>query len=158
MNPDDELRLLEMLKRHEGFRAELYRCSKGKPSIGYGHNCEAHGDLEKYRNRTLTEAEATELLKRDKAEALGDCQKIPTFDLFSGVRQAALVDMVFNMGIGIPGGKNGVLGFKNTLRCLQLGDRKGAARGIIKSEYARDTGVRAAEIVFMILTDEFLEE
>jgi len=30
--------LTEMLKRHEGLRLEMYHCTAGVPTVGYGHN------------------------------------------------------------------------------------------------------------------------
>ena len=35
--------LREMLERHEGRKKKVYRCSKGKKTIGVGHNVDAKG-------------------------------------------------------------------------------------------------------------------
>jgi len=61
------------------------------------------------------------------------------------VRQNALLNLCFNMGIG------GLLTFKNTLAALAAGDYDKAASGILNSQYARDVGpYRSGRVAGMI--------
>ena len=34
--------VIELLKKHEGFRDHVYRCTAGKKTIGYGYNLDAN--------------------------------------------------------------------------------------------------------------------
>jgi len=55
-------------------------------------------------------------------------------------RQAVLVNMAFQMGI------QGVQKFKKTLSLVEMGDYDGAADGMLKSLWAKQTPNRAAEM------------
>ena len=35
-------KLIEQLKRHEGFKPNVYKCTKGHNTIGYGYNLDAN--------------------------------------------------------------------------------------------------------------------
>ena len=48
--------LVDQIKRHEGFRSKVYKCSAGKWTIGYGRNVEDVG---------ITVTEAEYLLDKD---------------------------------------------------------------------------------------------
>jgi len=151
MNQQNLNSLVEMLKRHEGFRSELYKCPTGHLTIGYGHNCDAHGDIVKFQNRTVSIDEATNILLNDMAEARLDCLKfIRSFENVSEVQQAILIDMAFNMGIAK------LTKFKDTLKAFSLDNRKGIAKGMIDSDWCSQVGKRATELVYMALTNEFI--
>lgn len=141
--------LVELIKRHEGFSDHLYLCPTGHLTIGYGHNCEAHGDAYDYKDRTITIEEAEELLADDILDAVTNCNSyIQFFSKLSEVRQAVLIDMTYNMGIGT------LLKFKKMLEAMRVGDWKNAAREMYRSRWARQTD-REGELMFMTLTDEW---
>lgn len=151
MNPENSLKLIDQLKRHEGFKQTLYKCSKGYLTIGYGHNCEAHGDCDKFTSRTITSTEAENILLSDISEATFSCVKyIKFFSDFSEIQQAVLINMVFNMGIG------SLLNFKLMLKNLRLGNKPNTAREMMDSDWFPEVGKRSSELMFMILTEEWL--
>ncbi len=51
---------IELIKKYEGFKGDIYRCPAGKDTIGYGHLIKKG---EEYRK--ITRAKAEELLKSD---------------------------------------------------------------------------------------------
>jgi len=120
MDVKDRELLIKQLKRQEqSNRCALkpYRCPKGKLTIGWGHNMDANalkGYLAWYyeRHREITEDMADYLLDHDVNLAEMDAATIPNFFKLSSVRQAVVVNMVFNMGIYT------LKKFKNFLRAI----------------------------------------
>jgi lysozyme len=87
---------IELIKEHEGLRLNWYKDQAGIPTIGYGHVILPH---ENHLYDGITEAQATELLLADLAEAetaVNNSINVPLaqnqFD--------ALVSLVFNIGGG----------------------------------------------------------
>ena len=130
-------RIKAQLVRHEGLRLKPYRCTAGKLTIGIGRNLDDRG---------ITQKEAYALLEND----IRDCEQqlldeIP--DVFTGldeVRQSVLLNMCFNLGI------KGLLGFKNTLGFISVGDWERAANGMLASKWAKQVGMRAIELSEMM--------
>jgi len=89
---------LKVLKSYEGFRASVYLDSAGKPTIGYGTLIDT--DAEKYLlTKKVTEAEATELMRKDLLkyeQAVNGWVTVPlTQSQFD-----ALVIFAYNVGLG----------------------------------------------------------
>ncbi|NPV03823.1 MAG: glycoside hydrolase family protein [Syntrophaceae bacterium] len=123
----------ELLKRHEGLRLKPYRCTAGRLTIGWGRNLEDKG---------ISRAEADILFENDWAEAeAGARTLVGNWDELSENRKGVLVNMVFNMGL------EGMRKWKNTLRCIEQGDFRGAAGHMRQSLWARQVPVRAAELI-----------
>ncbi len=143
-------RTIDLIKQNEGFSATVYLCPAGFHTIGYGHNCDAHGDLNAYINRTLSPAEADDLLLSDISDVEKDLTKfVRTFDSLDEVRQGVLIDMCFNLGIG------GLKNFKKFLRHLLVGNYRWAAREMYDSKWFKQVPLRASKNMFMILTGEY---
>lgn len=135
--------IVEQLKRDEGFRATVYLDTVGKRTIGYGHNC----DASPISAKSLTEAEATQLLLQDIATVktkLG--ASLAWFGSLDECRQGVLINMAFNMGVG------GLLGFHNTLAAFQRGDWHGVALGMTNSKWYFQVGARAQRLTTQVLT------
>lgn len=143
-------RLKEMLTRHEGKSLKPYRCPKGKPTIGIGHNIDAKGlpqaiDAYLSRKGSITESMCNEILAADISNAYADCIRLyPAFNSFSEARQCALIDFMFNVGPGT------AATFKNTNRSINSFDWERAAQGFEHSDWYIQVGDRAPEIVSMI--------
>jgi lysozyme len=60
---------LALIKREEAFRGAWYKCAAGKPTIGYGHVIQANEGH--YYTTKLTEAEASDLLRKDVDKGYG---------------------------------------------------------------------------------------
>jgi lysozyme len=59
---------LDLLKSMESFEPYTKPDPVGKPTIGYGHYLQTPEEVAKYEGKTLTEAEATQLLRKDVEE------------------------------------------------------------------------------------------
>ncbi len=132
-----EAKLLELIKeqlvRHEGLRLKPYRCTAGKLTIGIGRNLDDCG---------VSQSEAYIMLINDIMNCEKQLQaKIP--DIYNGldeVRKSVLLNMCFNLGI------SGLLGFKNTLEFIEVGDWERAANNMLVSRWAKQVGRRAIEL------------
>ena len=134
----------DQLKGHEGFRSKPYRDTVGKLTIGYGRNLDDVG---------ITRAEGGMLLDNDVAKALVEVKNIPCFHLLSEARQACLLNMAFNMGIG------GLLKFKNMLAAMDRGDFEAAAHSMLSSLWFTQIGTHRAEgLVKQMRTGVFPDE
>lgn len=118
-----------------------YHCSANKLSIGFGRNLEARGI-------SLNEAEY--MLAND----IRDCREVLTRDYswFPGldqVRQAALVDLAFNLGSAR------LAGFVKFLAAMGRGDYERAADELVDSLWFGQVGRRGPRIVAMVRSGEW---
>jgi lysozyme len=135
---------IEQIKRHEGLVLHAYKDSLGYLTIGYGRL------IDKAKHGGISEGEAEYLLQNDVSIVLSALRRnIPFFDKLSTPRQAVLMNMSFQMGI------NGLLKFKKTLSLVELGDYDGAADGMLKSLWAKQTPNRAAEMAEQMRTGQW---
>jgi len=90
MTEDDYAAMVARVREHEGYRRFPYRDTKGILTIGIGRNLDHVG---------VDETEAAYLLARDlrRAEAKA-AAVVPGFDALDGPRQAAFVELAFNLG------------------------------------------------------------
>jgi lysozyme len=86
---------LELVKHFESFRATVYRCPAGLPTIGYGHV------LRKGENylKGITQEEAEQLLLADIAFAMLAVRRLITVPL-TPFQHDALVSFTYNCGSG----------------------------------------------------------
>lgn len=123
--------MIEMIKRHEGFRRFPYRCTAGKLTIGYGRNLEDVG---------ISEDEAEMLLLNDVERCWEQLSQFDWFHDLNEARQWALVDMLYNLGF------SRFMGFKKMLAALERRDYESAAAEMLDSKWARQVGNRAIEL------------
>lgn len=145
--PEDRTRLAATIRESEGLRLAAYRCPAGALTVGYGHNCDA-SPLPGVRREgdRISQAQAESLLCADLDRAIAQVSgALPWLDRLAPARQAVLVDMAFNMGLGIPG-SCGLLSFTNTLRHMELGEYAAAAAGMLASKWARQVKGRAIRL------------
>jgi len=134
-------KLIDTLRRHEGVKDTLYKCTSDKWTIGVGRNLEDVG---------LSEEEIDFLLLNDiiRTKDLMD-NYMPWHKDLDKVRQEALINFVFNVGIGT------AMKFKNGMSSLEEGDYPSAAAHMLDSAWAKQVGDRAIEITQMIETGEY---
>ena len=134
-------RLIEILRRHEGVKNTLYKCTSDKWTIGVGRNLEDVG---------LSEEEIDMLLLNDivRTKELMD-DYIPWHRDLDEVRQEALINFVFNVGIGT------TMKFKKAMAALEEHDYDTAATEMLDSNWAKQVGSRAEEVTQMIKTGEY---
>jgi lysozyme len=117
----------------EGLRLKPYYCTADKLTIGYGRNLDDKG---------ISKAEAEAMLDNDIAECEAELlKKIPdVYKHLTPNRKAVLLNMCFNLGI------KGLLGFKNTLKLIQMGEYKQASEAMLKSKWAEQVKNRAKRL------------
>ena len=137
-------KLREQLKRHEGAVTDKrgnhkpYRCTAGKLTLGYGRNIEDRG---------ITDAEAEHLLDCDIIKSTSELSSALRFySQLDDVRQAVLINMHFNLGLGR------LLTFRKTLAAIGQGDYKTASAEMLDSRWARQVGSRAVELAEQMRT------
>lgn len=138
---------------HEGFRNQVYRDSKGIKTIGYGFNLESgrftKEQVDRWTREGITETEARQVLNDELAKTREQlANKYPWFKTLDPVRQGAIIDMAYNMGMG--GDKKGLGSFKKALAAMEKGDYETAAKEFLDSQYAKDVGSRANAIADLI--------
>ena len=95
-NPSLPKELLDLIRRHEGYRTHPYICSAGKTTIGVGHNLTDKG---------LPAHIIEELFLLDITDAINDADScVQNIRFLSEARQNVIVDMVFNLGITLETG------------------------------------------------------
>jgi lysozyme len=134
-----------LLIREEGFNPSAYQDHLGFWTIGYGTL------IDERKGAGLTEEEALYLMRnRVKDMRKGLEKRVPWLGQLNESRQTVLLAMAFQMGV------DGVIGFKNTLEALRLGDWAKAARGIRGSKWAQQTPGRAERMAKAIETGELV--
>jgi lysozyme len=137
-------KLLEMLKRHEGVRSHVYRCSAGYETIGVGRNISKSG-------MGLSDDEVDYLLENDIARVIKELSsEYPWFNDLDDVRKDAMIDISFNLGA------TRLRGFKKALAAMEVADYTLAAKEFLDSKWSRDVKGRAHELASMIETGEYL--
>lgn len=92
---------LALIKQWEGLKLTAYRDVAGIPTIGYGHTLGVtRADVD--NQKTITEAEATRLLRQDVSQVEKQLNRLITdtrIDLTQS-QYDALVSFIFNVGFG----------------------------------------------------------
>lgn len=146
MTEESAQALEQELIAEEAIKLSAYQDSLGYWTIGAGHLIDAR------RGGTIPRYIAVVLLRHDIAEKEWQLDKaLPWWRTLDDVRQRVLVDMTFNMGIGVKFG-SGLLGFQNFLKFLQARDYENAAQELENSKEAREVPARVARLAAMIRT------
>ena len=135
-------KLKEMLVRHEAMQLKPYKCTAGKTTIGVGRNLDDLG---------ITEGEALHMLENDIRRVRLELESYPWYSKLNVVRQDALMNMCFNLGI------SRFRTFKNMITALGVGAWARAADETMDSKWARQVGKRSTELAMMIRYGEYME-
>lgn len=133
----------DLIIRHEGRVAHVYKDSLGFDTIGVGHLVDARkgGRLPDHIIDALFDYD----FELHRKELLAQLPWVADLD---EVRQAALIDMYFNL-------RGNLLGFKETLRFTQARAWSAAADAMLDSTWAEQVGDRATELAAMIRTGKW---
>jgi len=103
-------KLLESVKKHEGFRDVVYRDTLNKRTVGYGHLCvEDHWeDGKKYDKEYLEK-----ILEKDLQSAIDQAHDMCANLKISDNAKTIICEMIFQLG------GNGVSKFKNMWKALK---------------------------------------
>tara|TARA_Y100000004_G_scaffold186628_1_gene238405 strand:- start:724 stop:1122 length:399 start_codon:yes stop_codon:yes gene_type:complete len=124
--------MIEDIKKHEGFRSKVYKCTEGYETIGYGF---AIKDLE------LTEDIAELILKRKLSELqLRVCKNFEWYIDSPQTVQDVVMNMCYQLGL------SGFSKFKKTIYYLETEQYEEAADEMLDSLWAKQTPNRAKEL------------
>ena len=136
MNMD---RLLQSVKKHEGYRNKVYLDSLGKRTVGVGHLC-----VEDFweDNKEYSEEMLMNILKDDLKNAIEGAERLlKDCRILDSLAREIVIEMVFQLG------ETGVSKFKNMLKALKEGpDYKTAAIEMLDSRWAKQTPNRAKKM------------
>jgi lysozyme len=135
-------KLSDQLRIHEGVRSHFYRCTSGLATIGVGR-CIEEGSL------GLSDDEIDYLLENDIKRCKAELLAFSWFVDLDPVRQDALTNLLFNLGM------TRLMGFKNALSAMERGDYINAAEEFMDSRWAKQVGNRADEVTEMIRTGRY---
>ena len=143
--------LSQLLIRHEGVRYSPYTDTTGHLTVGVGHNLDAH-PIVPPPTYPLDDEQVSTLLAQDIADAEDQLSlNVDFFPTLDTVRQAAMTDLCFNIGI------NSLLSFHMFLHFMGTQQWNAAAGDLLATLYAREVGRRAADLAAMINTGVWLE-
>ena len=123
------------LRRDEGYRRFPYTDTTGNLTIGVGWNLSANG-LPDFVIEQLLDIGVTQA-RQVVSEAL------PEWRTLSDARQRVLINMGYNLG-------NKLKSFRRTLAAVKRGDYEAAARGMLRSRWAKQVGDRAKRLAKMM--------
>jgi lysozyme len=137
MNMD---RLLESVKKHEGYRNKVYLDTLGKRTVGVGHLCveDFWEDDKEYSEKFLLE-----ILEKDLGQAIIGARELMMKHGCMDINEKAeeiLIEMVFQLG------KTGVSKFKNMWKALSELNYVGASYEMLDSRWAKQTPNRAKDM------------
>lgn len=135
------MNIVELIKEHEGTSLALYRCTAGKFTIGVGRNIEDNG---------IRQDECDLMLANDIRECrLQLLRAYPWFNGLDEVRQAACIDLMFNLG------PMRLAGFQKFLSAMARSDWERAGEQLADSRWFRQVGRRGPRIVGMVKSGEW---
>ena len=130
-------RLMESVKKHEGYRNKVYLDTLGKRTVGVGHLCveDFWEDDKEYEEKFLMEILAEDLQNAIKgARELKEEHSCTDID---EIAQEIIVEMVFQLG------RTGVSKFRNMWKCLSELNYLGASYEMLDSRWSKQTPNRA---------------
>ena len=137
----------EIIKKHEGKSLDVYRDSRGKKTVGYGHLIDEDSP-EDIRNLKVGESisaeRAEQLFNEDYAYHARAAENIPGFFRASETQQEALIDLTFNMG------PDWYKKFPKFAEAFEAGNYEQAAKELENSDWYDQVGRRAPAIVSMV--------
>ena len=130
-------KLASLIAKHEGLRLKVYKDTVGIETIGYGRNLVDVG---------ITPETAEMMLQEDIDRSIEDADKFEWFARLNEVRQAVIIDMLFNLGL------TRFKKFKHTIIYINSSRYADASREMLNSKWAKQVGDRAIELSDMMRT------
>jgi len=132
------------IKNDEGLVLHAYTDSLGFLTIGYGRL------IDKRKNGGISKQEAEYLLSHDISYKLGQLYaQLPWMTKLNDARKGVLLNMGFQLGVA------GLMGFKNTLAKIEVGDYEGASVNMLQSKWATQTPARAQRMAEQMRTGQW---
>lgn len=115
-----------MLKQDEGKRSRLYKDTKNKWTIGYGHLIKTAGELKKYKNKTLSDQQINQLLDVDVKNKVQTAQRLfPKFNQYNDEFKITLLNGIF---------RGDISGSPKTIALINAGKYQQAAKEYLDHE------------------------
>ena len=132
-------KLLESVKKHEGFRKKVYLDSLGKRTVGYGHLCVEDKWVDGWE---YSQVELEDLLEKDLQGAIDQAHDMCQELKISDDAKTIICEMIFQLG------GNGVSKFKNMWKALKENppNYEEASVQMLDSRWAKQTPARAQEM------------
>jgi lysozyme len=127
-----------LIEGHEDRKKKIYKCTAGKWTGGVGRNLEDVG---------FSDDEIDLMFANDLKRAQDAASKYPWFADLSEVRQAAVLDLLFNLG------PTRFAGFRNFIQAMSLNQYAWAAAELRDSKWFSQVGRRGPRIASMIRND-----
>ena len=139
--------IYELIESHEGYVAHVYDDATGK-AIVPGYTVEGHPTIGigTRLDQDLPRSTLETLFHADTDGYVATLMQYPWFAALDNVRQAAVTDAAYNLGIA------GLLGFHNTIAALAARNWNAAAQELLDSKAARQLPSRYGELAEMIRT------
>lgn len=116
----------------------------GHPTVGIGRALDVNG---------ISMAEALYLEHNDETDGMQQLDRVfPWWRNLDDVRQAVMISLEFNMGVGSALLGTGMQGFKNTMASFAAGDYAAAANGLRNSKWYTQVGDRGPRLAKMLET------
>lgn len=138
-------KLVAQLKRHEGVKSHAYKCTVNMITVGVGRNIDENGGI------GLSDDEINYLLENDIKRCKQELIALSWFTDLDSVRQDALVNLCFNLGL------TRLMGFNNAMAAMAEGDYERAADEFYDSRWAKQVKSRADEVCEMVRTGRYPE-
>ena len=138
-------KLVAQLKRHEGVKSHAYKCTANMITVGVGRNIDENGGI------GLSDDEINYLLENDIKRCKQELIALSWFTDLDSVRQDALVNLCFNLGL------TRLMGFNNAMAAMAEGDYERAADKFYDSRWAKQVKSRADEVCEMVRTGRYPE-
>jgi lysozyme len=136
--------IFNMLKKHEGYKPQMYKDTEGNWTIGVGHLITPN-EVAKFKNKKLSDAEIRSLFDSDLNIAIANSKKfVPNFNTLPLPVQHAIVNMTFNLSI------NRLMKFKDLRQSLASKDFNQASKDMLNSKWASQVKGRAVELSNMV--------
>ena len=139
MDFDTYNKLLESVKKHEGYRNKVYLDTLGKRTVGVGHLCveDFWEDGKEYEESFLMD-----ILQKDLQGSIDSAEELCEGLKISGDAKILIIEMIFQLG------KKGVSKFRNMWKALQEDPPQYdvAATEMLDSRWAKQTPNRAKEM------------
>lgn len=128
--------LIDRVTASEGLKRLPYRDSLGIETIGIGHNL----------TKPISVGACDYILADDLTDAKGQVDvALPWAAGLGDVRYFTLVELAFNMGLGVAGGAHGLLSFTHFIEALKTGQYMNASRSLLQSKWAVEVGEERSE-------------
>lgn len=120
LSADFYTKAANMLKKDEGKRRRMYRDTKNKWTIGFGHLIKTNEEYKKYKNKTLSDKQLEQILHADIAEKIKKAQALfPKFNQYNDEFKLVLLNGIF---------RGDVSGSPKTIALINAGKYEQAAK------------------------------